>query len=170
MKAKERSQVLQLLDLVWKNSNSSIGHSWTRLNTAMRQALSLAITSGFEFTVGDMLNVFANYRSERWIGSSDEWIYGTAISCRNASAYQSFEFAKDRTPFIAETSDGARKRLAVGTELWWESELVCVTSFAKDQSYLIACTTPHPQSKQRRHKITHTDLRKRKESNAPAVD
>ena len=151
----KKSQVTALLDLVWENANEAVSHSWERLNHAMRGALELAIGAGFTFESGDIAYIFQNYRSGYWLGDSDEWIYCKAIMAGNMTAIKSYEAAKGREPFITEGVDlnggsnsyqhgggGTRQggRLAVGFSFNWEGQAVKVTSFAADQSYIVACS------------------------------
>ena len=146
-----KSKVITLLDLVWSNTNAAVGHSHERLNHAMRNALELAIGSGFEFAAADVKYIRSNYRSHFWIGETDEWIYTLAVKVGNMSAIKSFEKYKDREPFIAAKvevgSNGdylhlagnrQKERLAVGFNFMFEGRKCTVTSFAKDQSFLTA--------------------------------
>lgn len=150
----KRSQVIELLDLVWQNANSATSFSWERLNHSMRSALGLTICSGFEFAEDDIQYVMKNYRSGRWIGACDEWIYRDAILVGNMSAIKSFEKYRGREPFIADdvtigmfrgdfqgvASDRKRERLAVGFGFSYRGFRLKVNSFAKDGSY-INCAT-----------------------------
>ena len=147
------STVITLLDLVFQNANSSTSHSYERLNHAMQTALSLAIGSGFEFDLDDVCYVREHYRSSRWLGDSDEWIYSEAIAVGNLSAIRSYEAAKGREGIIADDVDlnitrnaylhlsGTRKRerLCVGATFTFGNERPKVTSFAEDGSYVNAC-------------------------------
>lgn len=172
---KTTSAAIQLLDLVWANCNKATAHSWERLNHSMRDALSLAIGAGFKFELGDIAHVLNNYRSGYWIGESDEWIYSLAVGVENATAYQSYEAAYKREPFLADdvcfqchggythgsSVHRSRERLSVGAEFAWKGEKLTVTSFAKDQSYVNACSykgQKYPRKIDKRFKITRADL------------
>lgn len=172
---KKASSAIQLLDLVWANCNQATAHSWERLNHSMRDALSLAIGAGFTFAPGDMAHVFANYRSGYWLSDSDEWIYSLAIGVENSTAYQSYEAAKEREPFLADdvrfschggythgsSVNRTRERLSVGAEFDWKGQKLTVTSFAADQSYVNACSykgQQYPRKIDKRFKITRADL------------
>lgn len=145
-----KSPLLQLLDVVWENSLVATCHSYGRLNTAMRDALRLAIGSGFEFTLGDMTYVFSNYRSGYWLGADQEWVYSSAIVEANLSAARSYEAAVVRKPFMANRVMVAdclrfghqagvrdRERLHVGAKFNWQGDYVTVTSFRDD--VVVAC-------------------------------
>lgn len=155
MKKKEvKSDVIDLLDLVWSSANDSTGFSWERLNHGMRAALSLAIGSGFKFAEDDMKYIFSNYRSGYWLGDTTEWIYTEAIGVENDTAIKSYEKLKNREPIIADEVDGnsrsqfshgnnvtrAKCRLFVGARFVWRGIRVTVTSFAEDSSYCTACS------------------------------
>lgn len=167
-----KSAVVRLLDLTWANANTEIGHSYERLNHAMRESLSMAIETGFRFAKNDVRFIIQNYRSGYWIGESTEWIYADAIRIGNASAYTSYEQWCGRTPMIADDvklplhhsafkhlETGRRKqcRLAVGFSFPYHGRAVTVTSFKED--HVVACAyRPGTNKVARRHKITREDL------------
>lgn len=167
------SPAIEILNLIWNNANSEVSHSWERLNTAMRDALQLAIGSGFPFEIGDFDYIRNNYDSNRWIGDW-EWAYREAVSVDNKSAYQSFEACFQRTAIIADhvdipasrflhlTSKRSRGRLVVGARFIYQGRLVTVTSFADDNSYLTACTYKdngaYPLKIAKRFKITRESI------------
>lgn len=176
-----KSAVIRMLDIVYGNANEATGHSWERLNHAMRDALSLAIGSGLKFFKGDLTYIGKNYRSGYWRGESDEWIYCLAVTVGNMSAIQSFEQWKGREPFIATnvspshhhngylhmSGDRQKERLAVGFKFNWEGKQVTVTSFAPDSSYLTACSYKRVKGKndrygrdklEKRFRITRSEL------------
>ncbi len=177
-KKEEKSDVIDLLDLVWKSANDSTGFSWERLNHGMRAALSLAVGSGFEFAEDDMKHIFSNYRSGYWLGDTTEWIYTEAIGVENNSAILSYEKLKNREPIIADGVDGnsrsqfshgnnvtrAKCRLFVGARFVWKGIRVTVTSFADDSSYCTACSYKKPPKGEyankidKRFKITRADI------------
>lgn len=150
-----KSAVIELLDLIWSNANDGTAHSWERLNHAMRDALSLAVGAGLTFAEGDVRYILSHYHTGRWIGESDEWVYRDAVAVGNMSAVKSFEEAKGREPFIVERVNlnihtngymhgggGTRQkeRLVVGAAFKWQGVDVRVTSFADDQSHIVACS------------------------------
>lgn len=173
---KATSSVIKLLDLVWGSANSAVGHSYERLNHAMRSALDLAIGAGFEFKEGDIKHVCDNYRSGYWLGESNEWIYTNAITVGNMSAIKSFEAAVGRQGFLADDvdigvrhntfvhmiGDRVRERLCVGASFTYRGLRLTVTSFADGSSYVNACSyVPKGEYKKKidkRFKITREDI------------
>ncbi len=108
-----KSPVIRLVDLIWENAEKATGHSWTRLNTALHQSVTLAIEAGLKFAVGDFEHILRNYNSGFWRGEGGgEYWYSRAVECHNISACQSFEIMKERKPFIL-----GGKRLAIGTRI-----------------------------------------------------
>lgn len=190
----EQSPVMQLLELVWRSGLTATSHSWSRLNHGMLEALRLAVGSGMEFAEADFQKLLADnprrFRSGFWIGEREK-LYELAVTVGNLSAAKSFEQAVGRKPFMADEVDpgedrsgyvhrtGTRKRerLAVGFRFPWEGETVKVTSFARDNSYLTACSyrltaeerdcprcdegrVQHLESVlHRQFRVTHADLR-----------
>jgi len=153
MKTEKKSPVIELLDLVRAKSNMAAGHSWERLNHAMRNALSLAIGAGFKFAPGDVEYVMGNYNSGYWIGESPEWVYSMAVTVGNMSAVTSYETWKGRGPFIADDVEPsersspylhgvharASERLHVGARFTWAGhERVKVNSFSDDGKHVNA--------------------------------
>jgi len=155
------------------------GHSWERLNNAMRGALKMAVGAGFEFKLNDITHVIRNYRSSYWIGESDEWVYADAISVDNTSAIKSYEHCRKREPFIAENVNRngccrslymhggggvcQKSRLAVGFSFTWNGQTVKVTSFADDQLSLTACSykdtgNDYERKIDKRYTITRAEL------------
>lgn len=135
----EDSPALKLLGLVWRETKF---RSWIRLNHTMQDALSLAITSGMRFEVGDFERMLGRFSGSHWFGSNAEgWIYGAAVRHGNTSACKAWEHLVGRKPFIYEG-----KRLHEGARID-PSDLdgagghpAFVTSFASDGKSLIACT------------------------------
>lgn len=170
----EKSAVIKLLDLVWKNTNAASPHSWERLNRAMRAALELAIGCGLEFELGDYAHILSAYNTRKWIGASDEWVYTLAIAVENGSAIASFEAKKVRQPIIADkvhledhsgfihtsSINRDRCRLCVGASLPWRGAKVFVNSFG--DGYVNACSYKDTQSYRgpidKRFKITRDDI------------
>lgn len=143
------SSAVQLLQMVWKHSQSATGHSWLKLNHAMAAALNLAIRSGMEFSVGDFEEIAKRFRSGYW--HSPENSYRTAVLYRNSSAYLALENRLGRKPFIVKgasisthTGDGpcgqGLARLILGAEFVWSRERVTVTSFNDKAQSFVACS------------------------------
>ena len=177
---KNLSAPIQLLTLVWKNTNTVLAHSWRRLNSSMQDALSLAIRAGMRFESSDFEYIAENFRFGYWGGRSDGYMFGeryyrSACNEPNKSACQAFEEWRDREPFIADNVNTgrywrnsktlSRSRLAIGFEFYWNGETVTVTSFSIDGSYLSACSYQEkpkdeyaPAKIKHRYKITVRDL------------
>lgn len=172
------SEVIKLLDRVWKNANSATAHSWERLNHSMRDALTLAVGSGFTWKAGDMAAIASGkYNFGYWSSDSTEWIYALAIETENLTAAKSYEAWKKREAFIADdvtfhasggfihtsSANRGRERLAVGFEFQWKGLKVKVTSFSEDGSYLTACSYKprkegYSEKIDKRFKITREDI------------
>lgn len=160
------SPALQYMNLAWGYGNTAHGHSYTVLNKMLRDSLETAVVGGMPFDTGDIGFIYENMRGGYWFGginghSIGEWIYSLAIESRNASAYRSYEAWMNRKPFIV-----LGKRLAVGIEFDWYLDRLRVTSFAEDQSYVVACKYAHEQvdgywreKLERVVKISHQDIR-----------
>jgi hypothetical protein len=181
MKAKKRddSPAIQLLDLVWSNCNEVNGHSWERLNGSMKDALSLAISAGMAFDLGDFASFRERYRFGYWGGQDSggfaEGFYTEAVCKGNMSAAKSFEQWKGRKPFITEDAEATMRygrrvesrcggRLTVDSRFTFRGELLTVTSFSDGGEYLTACTyklCEHDQYRRKiakRFKITREEL------------
>lgn len=138
------SPALVLIQYVWKTLNAAdrvvqTEASWRTINSAMRGALALAITSGMRFNPDDF-NKIAELSSSYWL----DWdrVYATACGHTwhgdtrnpNPSAYQAIEKYLGRTPFLITPSasrfwyghkkpDGAKIRLHVGARFDWHVDL-----------------------------------------------
>ncbi len=153
----KKSPALQFLTLLYESSMASTGHSWTRLNSAMRDATKIAIEAGLTFGVGDFATFAKELRSTYWIGDG-ECIYAAACEVGNLSACQSFETWRKRPAFV---QDG--KRLHVGADMTWDGKRCKVTSFDRLGEFIAACTyKPSNNSERkidRRYQVTLAELR-----------
>jgi hypothetical protein len=147
MDKQPQSDVIKFMDLVWHSVHAA-DLSWQRVNAALRRALKLSVEAGFVFAPDDFSYVIEHYRSQFWIGESDEWFYAEAILNENKSAIDSFEKRHSRQPVIADNVslylghhyvDRKRCRLAVGFEFSYGGERPRVTSFG--DGHLVACTS-----------------------------
>lgn len=170
------SPVIRLLDSVWEHTNEATTHSWDRLNRAMQAALEMAVGAGFSFAPDDIQHIMSNYRSDRWVGESIEWLYKLAIVVENNTAILSYENAVDRKPFFGKnvTIESSlrwshssfisrrKERLCVGSRFQWQEYRPTVTSFANDSSTLTACVYADRKDGARkiakRFTIKHDDL------------
>lgn len=194
MQEKDESTVIEFLDLVWRNTNDAIGHSWMRLNHSMHDALMLAVKAGFKFEKEDFTEISKRFRFGYWGGAGSgengfaESFYTAAVRNDNRSACIAFEAYKKRKPFIYGNDNGARVRLAIGSDLKWtdcpieefvkpdwqenfikneyRTLRVEVSSFGAGGEYLNAMWFEKPyearkagKGPDRRFRITHEDLK-----------
>ncbi len=146
--------VVAFLRLAWEQANQKTGHSWHRLNHAMRTALELAIGAGFPFEAADFVVVYGEFRGSRWVGAENEWVYSFAVSQGNQSAARAWETFKGREPIIGDEVDDAKchdgyqhgggqkqtGRLHVGCSFLLGAERLKVTSFSRNGQAVIACS------------------------------
>jgi hypothetical protein len=191
-----KNTAMDLVSLVWDGSIRSYTSDlrgkgdcdWDKVNSAMYDAVNLAIRAGLYFGTCDFRTFEEKFEINHWAGRDrhmfGESLYANAVQSGNTNACISFEMWKNRKPFIYEG-----ERIYVGREFTWKGKKVECTSFAEDGSYLIACSyrterksvheTPIPIDKQhfvpksnweenrkvdRRFKITYEDLRKKKKA------
>lgn len=146
---------------LWDGALGATGHSWTRLNGCMRQAVCVAIEAGFEFHIDDVRTMMSEFRGGYWF-SCEQW-YANAVEVSNASAWKSLESFLGRTPFIWED-----KRLCVGSHFAWLGKRVKVTSFNDDNGTIVACSYEAgdfdngrwKKKVKKRYKISHEQLLK----------
>lgn len=133
--------VLEFLSLTYRLSCSHGGQSWQVINTAMQDAMNIAIRARFPFEKEDFKNLCRTDGGwpdngylgwTRWFPEGGERFYSLAIESRNTSAAIAFENWKDRKPFIFQ-----KQRIHVGArfELEPRSFWYC-NSFAEDGSYI----------------------------------
>lgn len=177
-KKAEESAAMQLLSLVWRETNTATAFSWERLNHAMRAALELAIGAGMKFAEGDFGATLDRWNPGRWLSESDEWCYALAVEVGNRSAIAAYEAYRKRGSIIADDVDTGdrhsgylhlsgrrqRERLAVGFKFPWYGEQATVTSMPHGDGPLVACSyAPNPGGQYRskilhRYKITAADI------------
>jgi len=88
----------KLLELVW---DTCPRRSWTALNTAMSEALRLAICTGMEWDKAALLAV-DKMKPDKWMGVRLwEWPYAQACATDNTSFLLAFEAWTGRRPFLA---------------------------------------------------------------------
>lgn len=162
---KNNSPALTIVKTIWDEMSRK---SWTKLNKSLRDAVSLAIESGIEWSQGDFEYIFENMNGWRWFysdgGYYGEWMYSKACAYSNSSAYKSFEAWRGRKPFVL---DG--ERLCVGRKFLWRGEELKVTGFTKNQEQVVACSYKDAQitygdhvydtqKLKKAHKINHSDI------------
>ena len=185
------SPAVQLMSLLWDNSQKATGHSWLRLNQGLYEGLILAVKIGLEFREGDINEIAKRFNGGYWFGCNFEMFYNCAITFSNRSAWKAYEAHTKRTPFIWTPATLPQRwggggsstlpnppRLAVGAQFQWKGEDVSVTSFNDEKGYLVAqsytrtasedcetCgrTSFYPKYKTlHRYTITHEDLKAEK--------
>lgn len=181
------NHVLRVLSEVWGQTNRAIGHSWERLNGAMRAALRLVISAGFEFQGCEFAAIRDRWSPGYWLDI--ERAYTWAVAADNLSAAKAIEAYLGRRPLIADDvthnhyavmfhhSGDFRKRdrLAVGSWFHWNGEQVKVTSFPDGESCIACSYRPRGDNEdgdkiKRRYRITQSmildDRKRRREAKA----
>lgn len=148
------SPAFRFLQHLWSNSQEATGHSWTRLNGAMYEAVNLAIKAGLFFDPNDFEHIHKEFRGGYWFGEQNgEGWYSTAVEYANESACQAIEHWRKRKPIVF---DG--RRVTVGTQIWWPERGIpggSVTSFKDDKEAVIICSYAiDPETQKRSDKPT----------------
>lgn len=189
MKEDSDSPAIRMLTVIWQNSQEATGHSWLRLNQAMRGGLMLAVEAGLTFEVGDLAECGKRFNAGYWFGENIEDFYRRAVCYGNSSAWKCYEEWAQRKPFILAGArvhanyGGGRMgeslaRLVEGAEFVWNGERVKVSSFNDKNGSFTACSytyepgvncekcnrlTAYPESKLlHRYTITHAMLAEEK--------
>lgn len=137
-----RSPAVALIDWVLQHQRHRSGIQRAH---AMQAALDLAITADLQFGEKDFEVLEGECYFNTWCGANSERFYSLACDAIfhrrrrhvNRSAAIAWERYRGRKPYIAIDRDNGRRRLAVGSELWWEGERGEVTSFSADGSHLL---------------------------------
>lgn len=142
---KLESPAYQLLKHVWDNEGYKMDRSWARLNGAMQDALSLAISSQMRFELEDFQRISGDFRIGYWGGADGEHMlaeryYSLACKVSNMSACLSFEHWKGRKPFLVLRSEreDVKVRVHLGATFQWpdwkakKMLTVHCTSFSSD--------------------------------------
>lgn len=99
----EKSKAFELIEFVWNNEKTD---SCVRVNTAMYEAVKLAIISQMEFNKGDFKDIYTKFRGFYWFGANTngkgmgESFYSEAVTSGNILACQSYEAFYEFKPFI----------------------------------------------------------------------
>jgi hypothetical protein len=188
------SPAIQLLAVLWNGRQEATGHSWLRLNQAMRDGLMLAVSMGLLFYEDDFAVMSDRFRFGYWCGESLEDFYRLAIAFNNRSSWKAYETYMSREPFVwPNTFEGGyggggssthnSTRLVVGSKFVWQKHIVTVTSINDKEGYVTACQYRTTNGKtcrgcghfkewpkrtiSRRFKITHEDLKAAKKAMRP---
>lgn len=186
-KEKQNSDAIAVLEKVWQGALRVKPYSEPRLRAVMHDAMELAIKAGLSFDETDFSALIERFHLGRGYFThcflhADEHYYGIAVAVGNISACRSFEKACNRKPFMTDEVKTMtvhyaghlditrpRSRLSCGCQFIWKGERVTVTSFAKDNSYLTACSY-HPHDPEKKaweqnrkpwhiFRISHKDLK-----------
>lgn len=164
------SPAIEILDITYHSCCESVPSSWQTINSAMQDALKLAIVSGFRFDIDDFKYIVDGYKSDYWIGADVERWYSMAVAAANKSAFASYEHYKNRKGIIADnvTHDVGfdrvqrqKDRLAVGSQFKWNGQDVSVTSFSDDGLSVVACSYKDGDRRKidKRYSITADDIK-----------
>lgn len=129
------SPALQLLKIVW---NSDLPDSYKRINESMSSAMELACGC-LRFDEGDIRFAYEKMRGSYWFGVSSngksmgEHFYAAAIEKDNPSAWQAYEHAFGREPFIIDN-----KRMFTWQTFWYENLYCTVTGWTDNNKVLTA--------------------------------
>lgn len=99
----EKSKAFELIEFVWNNERTD---SYLRVNTAMYDAVRLAIISQMKFNKDDFKTIYTKFDGGYWFGANTngkgagEGFYSEAVTSGNISACQSYESFYDLKPFI----------------------------------------------------------------------
>ena len=123
----------QVIGLIYKDAMSTTGHSWNRLNGALRTVLSACISAGMRFLETDFSTINNSFRGSFWF-APENW-YAEAVNVRNLSACKSLEAFLERPAFMQNGN-----RLCVGAEVEVPGEKIKAKVTSLQKFALIACT------------------------------
>lgn len=99
----EKSKAFELIEFVWNNERTD---SYLRVNTAMYDAVKLAIISQMKFNKDDFKTIYTKFDGSYWFGVNangkgmGESFYSEAVTSGNISACQSYEAFYNFKSFI----------------------------------------------------------------------
>lgn len=109
----EKSKAFELIEFVWNNEKTD---SYVRVNTAMYEAVKLAIISQMRFNKDDFKAIYTQFDGGYWFGVNEngkgmgENFYSEAVTSGNISACQSYEAFYNFKPFIDTKGRRLHKR------------------------------------------------------------
>ncbi len=123
--------------------DKSPGRSWRRLNSALQQTLTAAITGHLSFLPDDFRAIYRDMNGGYWMGNSigshvGEGYYNIAVGAGHTPACISFENFAGRPAALWAGYVKTAARLRIGSEFTWNGTIVTVTNIMKD--HLVACT------------------------------
>ena len=144
----------QVIGLIYKDAMSTTGHSWNRLNGALRTVLSACISAGMRFLETDFSTINNSFRGSFWF-APENW-YAEAVNVRNLSACKSLEAFLERPAFMQNGN-----RLCVGAEVEVPGEKIKAKVTSLQKFALIACTYKADISRSidKRYTITLEELK-----------
>ena len=117
--------------LLWEHSLKETGHSWTRLNQALRSTLKSLINAGVEFHEDDFAIIHEEMRPGYWFGErGEEEFYRLAVDAGNLSACKAVEKSLGFDAFILYG-----KRLYVGADVVIEGVKYEITSHSGKDAF-----------------------------------
>ncbi len=121
----------------------SPGRSWRRLNSALQDALTAAITAHLSFLPNDFSAIAKDMRGGYWMGDGagsahGERYYNFAVNAGHTAACIAFEKYAGRPAALWSEDVKTPERLRIGSEFTWQGLKVTVTSMKTD--HLVACT------------------------------
>lgn len=122
--------------------DKSPGRSWRRLNGALQDALTAAITAHLSFLPDDFAAIRRDMNGSYWMGNGygsecGERYYNLAVSVGHTPACVSFERYAGRPAALWSEEAKTPKRLMIGSEFTWGTLKLTVTNIRQD--HLIAC-------------------------------
>ncbi len=123
--------------------DKSPGRSWRRLNSALQDTLTAAITAHLSFLPDDVAAISRDMNGAYWMGdgagsSLGERYYSLAVGCCHTPACISFERYAGRPAALWSEDNKTPQRLHVGSEFTWKARRLTVTSVKRD--HLVACS------------------------------
>ena len=95
-------EISPVVDIIDKLYEAVPGGSYSRLNSALQDQLSLLINSRVKFAEDDFNTLFKEYGGQHWITQGGEW-YGQAVEASNISACQSWEHHAEFQPHFLDS-------------------------------------------------------------------
>ncbi len=123
--------------------DKSPGRSWRRLNSALQDTLTAAITAHLSFLPDDVAAISHDMNGAYWLGDGagsalGERYYSLSVGCCHTPACISFERYAGRPAALWSEDNKTPQRLHVGSEFTWKAQKLTVTSMKPD--HFVACS------------------------------
>lgn len=122
--------------------DKSPGRNWRRLNGALQDALTSAITAHLSFLPDDFIALMRDTSGGHWMGNGyvtcGEGFYMHAVKVNHTPACIAFEKFAGRPAALWAEKVKTPERLCVGADFTWEGCAVTVTSMTP--THLVACS------------------------------